>query len=76
MLHSVICMYMWLYMEYHNCGSYGISTIAYKRPPLLLMSPIYFSYLFFTLRTNHSQSLPPYPTESELYPYLYLIFFY
>ena len=36
-LHSVVCIYIWLYVEYHNCSLYAMSTIAYKRPPLLLM---------------------------------------
>jgi hypothetical protein len=39
-------------------------------------TPIYLFYLFSILCTNHSQSLPPYPTESECYLYLYSTFFY
>ena len=34
-LHSVVCIYIWLHVEYHNCSLYAMSTIAYKRPPLL-----------------------------------------
>src|SRR5437016_13752031 len=36
-LYLVVCIYIWLYVEYHNCDLYAISTIAYKRPVILLM---------------------------------------
>ena len=39
-LHLVVCIYIGSYLEYNNCGLYAMSTIAYKRPVLLLMTKV------------------------------------